>query len=247
MVRLNGVETSGSSSSQTSELALDAPLPKLRRYFSVSLLLLLTGLLVMPLDCAVDAYFKPPYIFGELEAFLERVETFGHGYGILLMLLTWVILCRPSIRRIVALTAPAYGAGLLANLIKVFVVRVRPNSLPASSTTSPLSFLDPTTMTVSTLMSHVQHRSEHSFPSGHTATAIGFAVVLGSLYPRGRCWLFILGAMVGCQRMSDGSHFLSDVLCGAALGIAVGGIAIWHLVIDETRQGLRRLDSGGAQ
>ena len=69
-------------------------------------------------------------------------------------------------------------------------------------------------------------RNRQSFPSSHAATALGLAVGLALLYPRGR-WLFIAyGAMASIQRLHPGSHFLSDTFVGAGLGVAVGAIAM---------------------
>ena len=38
-----------------------------------------------------------------------------------------------------------------------------------------------------------------------------------AVYPRGRRLFLGLAILVACQRMSCGAHFLSDVLCGAAV------------------------------
>jgi len=63
---------------------------------------------------------------------------------------------------------------------------------------------------------------EFSFPSGHTITAFAVAVSLGAFYPA------LLGALLFCavgvaaSRIVLGMHFLTDVLAGAALGIALG-------------------------
>ena len=57
-----------------------------------------------------------------------------------------------------------------------------------------------------------------SFPSGHTATAIGLALGLSWLFPRGK-WLFAFFViLVAAQRIVGGYHFLSDTLWAAALG-----------------------------
>jgi membrane-associated phospholipid phosphatase len=57
-----------------------------------------------------------------------------------------------------------------------------------------------------------------SFLSGHTATAVGLALGLSWLLPRGK-WLFaVLAILVGLQRTASKNHFPSDVLWGAAIG-----------------------------
>jgi membrane-associated phospholipid phosphatase len=63
-----------------------------------------------------------------------------------------------------------------------------------------------------------------SFPSAHTATAVGLAVMLVSLFPRGR-WLFpIIAVLVGMQRIATSAHFPSDVFAGATVGWVFGSI-----------------------
>ncbi len=71
------------------------------------------------------------------------------------------------------------------------------------------------------------HSGSHklsSFPSAHTAVVAGAAVAMGVLVP----WTAIPGAILVClmawARMRTGSHHLSDVAAGAALG---GLIALW--------------------
>ena len=63
-----------------------------------------------------------------------------------------------------------------------------------------------------------------SFPSGHTATAVGLAIALTMLYPRG-WWLFgILAILAATQRIDSQAHYLSDVLAGAAISFLVAAI-----------------------
>lgn len=69
-----------------------------------------------------------------------------------------------------------------------------------------------------------------SFPSGHAMTGIAVFGLLGLLLarelPSGRarsaaiCAGFALGALIGASRVVLNVHFLTDVLAGAALGLA---------------------------
>lgn len=67
----------------------------------------------------------------------------------------------------------------------------------------------------------------HSFPSGHAARAFLIAVVASVLAPP---WLGILlwiwAPFVSIARVAMGVHYVSDVVAGAALGIAVALIGL---------------------
>ena len=59
-----------------------------------------------------------------------------------------------------------------------------------------------------------------SFPSGHTVTACAAALSVGWFAPRWRWPLLAVAALVGISRVAVGAHYPSDVLAGAALGVA---------------------------
>ena len=67
----------------------------------------------------------------------------------------------------------------------------------------------------------------HSFPSGHAARAFLIAVVASALAP---AWLatllWIWAPLVSVARVAMGVHYVSDVIAGAALGIAVAMIGL---------------------
>jgi undecaprenyl-diphosphatase len=69
-----------------------------------------------------------------------------------------------------------------------------------------------------------------SFPSGHMTTTVAVAVVLGRFLPEtplGHLFRSLLAAwamVVGTARVVGGSHFPSDVLGGALLGLL---LAVW--------------------
>ena len=65
--------------------------------------------------------------------------------------------------------------------------------------------------------------NDHSFPSGHTASAFATASVLQRHFGwKAGVPAYAFGAYVGAARMSANKHHLSDVLMGAGLGIASG-------------------------
>ncbi|KQC06506.1 MAG: hypothetical protein APR62_07805, partial [Smithella sp. SDB] len=58
-----------------------------------------------------------------------------------------------------------------------------------------------------------------SFPSGHAQTAFALATSLTILFPRWGIPLFVAAGAVGASRIILTSHYLSDVIAGAGVGI----------------------------
>jgi membrane-associated phospholipid phosphatase len=58
-----------------------------------------------------------------------------------------------------------------------------------------------------------------SFPSGHAQTAFTLATALTILFPRWGIPLFVIAGTVGISRIILTSHYLSDVIAGAGVGI----------------------------
>ena len=59
-----------------------------------------------------------------------------------------------------------------------------------------------------------------SFPSGHTATTMAIALVFSWRFPRLAPLFFGIASFTAASRMLGGSHYPSDVLGGAAWGLA---------------------------
>jgi len=92
-------------------------------------------------------------------------------------------------------------------LVKSFFRRVRPPEHFTNSDPLPYGMRRPITS---------------SFPSGHAATAFMCAVVL-SRGNRAAPFYFSLAALVAFSRVYTRMHHTSDVVAGAALGLALGG------------------------
>ena len=71
---------------------------------------------------------------------------------------------------------------------------------------------------------------QFSFPSGHTITAFAVAILLGWFFPEQRAGLLFSAASVAASRILLGMHFLTDVVAGCAIGIALGYCSVRLLV-----------------
>ena len=96
-----------------------------------------------------------------------------------------------------------------------------------------------------------------SFPSGHSAVAVGTAFYFELwLLKMSRSWELeglkaqgvILGGMipmswgfwVACSRVFDNAHRVSDIIAGGFLGIWTAGIMFWH-VLQQNELFLKRM------
>lgn len=162
---------------------------------------------------------------GAVKKVLSLTEIFGHASGVALVCLAWFVLDRSrrwSLPRVLACT---YGAGILADLIKPLIGRTRPNAFDFSGGVAE-TFVGWLPALQSGDWAELVNRKIQSCPSGHSATAVALAVVLGSFYPHAR-WLFaLLAALALMQRVESGAHFVSDTLAGAALAACWAGLCL---------------------
>jgi membrane-associated phospholipid phosphatase len=150
----------------------------------------------------------PPWAFHGFEIIAEIA---GGGLGVFLLIVACVSLDRKNLGRFPVLVASSLGAGLLADLAKLCVSRARPHSIDLSSATFASTF--------SGLLPAFSAGSRgQSFPSGHSATAAGFAIAMCVIYPRARWLLATLAATVAVSRVIVHAHFPTDVIAGALLG-----------------------------
>lgn len=173
-------------------------------------LFLLVGCCVLPLDIPIARALVKEGRLRAIHPFLERTENFGDAI-VALLIIACVGLCDLRRRRAVPrLIASAIAAGLLADLVKLSVMRLRPNDHPLTG--SVLSTFR------GWFPGHSAGFAGQSCPSAHTALAVGLCLGLGTLYPRGRPFFIAITACVALQRVETGAHFLSDTLFGAAVG-----------------------------
>lgn len=191
--------------------------------YRTSTLLWLAGIamisvpMVTLIDIPTARWFSNNTLPREAVEALDLMRLFSHGWGVLLVLLA-IGLFSPRHRwNMPRLGAIAMGAGAVSTLVKMFILRPRPSRLNleiSSYDTAWLWAFDGSLEQVAAF-----DASTRSFPSSNMATAIALTVGLWVLLPRGR-WLFAIvccGAIL--QRLTSGSHFLSDLFGGAAIGL----------------------------
>ena len=184
-----------------------------RLWYPVPLGLLVAALMALAIDLPVAAWAKrgnQPRWVSEL---LENAETFGHGIGVTLIVIA-VFTLDPGRRRLFPqLLGGSIGAGLAANVLKLVVIRFRPRDIEVLPETVGATF--------GGFWSYSTGGDSQSFPSAHTSTAVGLAVMLSAFYPRGRWYFTSLAILVGIQRIHTSAHFPSDVFGGAVVGWCV--------------------------
>ena len=193
------------------------------RLYFIAAAFLVASFSAFSIDGAVTRFFVNGDVPGDLRKGLHLAEVFSHGIGVAMICLTIFCLVSDKRRGLLRVVVSAYGAGLLTNLIKTLVVRLRPSYFRGPDGIKPPESISDTFLGWGpSIYADVQEFGSldvlRSFPSGHTTTAVGFAIALAWLFPKGR-WLFVLFAVLaGLQRIEAGAHFLSDTLAGAAVG-----------------------------
>lgn len=171
------------------------------------------------IDLPLARWWAAAHLPGELRRLIGYSEGFGHGLGVAVVLVLIWQLAPAERRRLPRIAAIALGAGAAANLIKLLVERTRPRAFDLSAGWGWDAF-------VGWLPGGSAGSSGQAFPSAHTATAVGLAIVLGWALPKARWTFALLALLVACQRMQAAAHFASDVLAGAAVGCLVAALCL---------------------
>lgn len=132
----------------------------------------------------------------------------GWGAGFVPLTYSW----RWAMRGTMMLSAFVFATVAIPGLVTVVLKRIFGRARPYVEDTNPLHFEPFDILTY----------QMHSFPSGHSTTAMAFAVVLVTLTSgRWRKTILGLGLLIGVSRIVVGDHYLSDVLAGVVIGTVV--------------------------
>lgn len=117
-------------------------------------------------------------------------------------------------RRAALLAAAPTASGMIGELLKITVRRLRPPD-------------DGSSYRFRAFSDHPFSSRGFGFPSSHAIVAFGAAAILAHLFPRARVVWY--AAAVGCalSRLLAHAHYLSDVVAAACVGIGVAAL-LWN-------------------
>lgn len=147
-------------------------------------------------------------VLSALKPFFFILTEFGSPTALLIYAATVIGLGNKNLKKIAAVLAIAFLlASLVTEDIKDLVQRPRPYAGIAPS---------------------YLYTSNYSFPSGHALTAFIAATIILAYF--GWKWglvSYLVAALIGISRIVLDVHYPSDVIAGAAIGIALGGLIMF--------------------
>ncbi|QDT04087.1 PAP2 superfamily protein [Rubripirellula lacrimiformis] len=192
--------------------------------FRMASLLWMAGitLLMVPMatlvDVSISRWFSHDPLPKEIAEVLDLSSYYAHGAGVFLILLGVIVLAPQRRWYVPRLATLAMGSGAVATLTKMFVLRMRPNSLNLDAAGFDYAWV----WSFDWKLDHIANfdASMRAFPSASLATATALTAGLWVVLPLGR-WLFVMiciGTML--QRLACGAHFVSDLFGSASIGLA---------------------------
>ena len=188
---------------------------------------LLVGMLIATiaavfLDEPISTVARAVNLPGDVDQELRFVQQFGQvGSIILLVALVWCLQPPPIRRSLLDFGLAVALTSGIALICKMLTGRARP------AFGSPDDFLGP-------WWNHENLEStwsqNGSLPSSHVAASAVMATWIWIVFPRIRWVGAVLLVLVAVARIRFGSHWPSDILLGAALGITIASLCINRLL-----------------
>jgi membrane-associated phospholipid phosphatase len=125
-------------------------------------------------------------------------------------------------------------AGLLANASRLTTGRPRPREIPKIEAGWYGPYHDGKIL--------IGNSRYNAFPSGHTATAVGFAAVILFASPLWGVFAMLAAFAIAWSRMSLGAHHFSDVVVATLLAMTVAWVVLGYVRLhgDQTAERLAR-------
>jgi len=220
-----------------------------RRYLRAASVLAILGAAAFFIDLPVAEWCKAGRVPKDLLRLLNLAEVFAHSAGAACILVTALFLDRglrfpsfrwPAVRwpsfkpsaaqeRMARMICTTATGGLIVDVIKLLVDRIRPRAADLGSQASALGTFGDAALAAAS----ASHSDYNSFPSGHAAVATGLAAALAWRYPRGALLFGAFAASASLQRVATSAHYPSDICLGAALALVGAAIFLGDLAPEE--------------
>lgn len=205
------------------------------RVLLMAAVLFCLGGLMLAIDLPVARWCRNPRLPREAMRLITFSEAFAHGTGAAALLVVVLVLdprlrlprlsrsgIDPGARDFLRIVGGTFAGGLMVDLVKAMVERVRPRAADLAAVDSALG-----TFGVAALLpTSTSHSDVASFPSGHAAVAAGFAAALAWRYPRAGVLFAVIATLAATQRIVSSAHYPSDVACGAAIGLCGAALCL---------------------
>lgn len=192
-------------------------------------------LIIFPFDGAISRWVMRLNPAGDFRRELEAGQQYG-AIGSLVLAAAVIWLLNPARRRrLLDLACAAVLTGLAVALLKALVGRPRPKFGDPRHFLGPFGVYPLEARPGVRPIPELRHAWEvwgnissdlWSFPSSHTAYAVVLSLFLVALYPRIRPLAVFMVLLVGICRVLFGAHYPTDVVAGAAVGLATAGPAV---------------------
>lgn len=195
-------------------------------------LMVLAGILALSIDLPVARFCHIDHGGRFAHDFLDQIEPFGQPVAVLIVCLSLYLTRGVTGREARLIALGAVMPGIIVNIIKGCVGRMRPNyvlTLPDFSGEILDTFQG-------WFLLWFGGSKLQSFPSGHTAFVAGFCLSLWARFPRAG-WLFCtVAVLVALQRIEGAAHFVSDTIWGAAVAYAYCAWQYGHPNLNPTME-----------
>ncbi len=179
------------------------------------------GVVCQTWDLEISRFVQKVKIPGDFRKAISLSESFAHASGGIVIFATLLWIDFKNRKKLWQAAIFTLVCGLASNAAKLMVPRYRPHSLDMSEIEIATSWQ---TWGVPWTGSWFEEQLR-SFPSGHSATAVAFAIGLTQVYPRGK-WIFASLAALACfQRLESSAHFLSDIMGGIVISLV---LSLWY-------------------
>ena len=188
-------------------------------YWLIGIVIVVAAIVTAFYFDTVVAQFMASHQTPGMRSFMRNVSRWGDWWshflvGLICAGIAWRRGNKKWTRIFLAMLIALSIAGIASRVIKVSTGRARPSAKIEQGWNGP----------------HFSGSKYHSFPSGHVVASTAFFAVLAFATWRIGAPCFAIPILIGFSRLYLRTHYLSDVVCGAVLGILVA-ILVTHFFL----------------